>query len=70
MSNMSYCRFNNTCIDLIDCITALEDREISSDEEKTKAKKMLKTFLEFCEYEGIIEGYSEKAIDDLIKECE
>jgi hypothetical protein len=33
MANMSYCRFENTNGDVIDCIDALVDREISSEEE-------------------------------------
>ena len=38
MSNMSYCRFNNTVNDLEDCRDALDSGEISSQEEKKKAK--------------------------------
>ncbi len=41
MANMSYCRFHNTLIDLRDCINALYDRDIESEEEKRKAEIML-----------------------------
>jgi len=41
MPNMSYCRFENTSMDLNDCLNALEKRNISSDSEKRKAKKLL-----------------------------
>lgn len=32
MSNMSYCRFENTLTDLKDCLRALENRDVSSDD--------------------------------------
>lgn len=71
MANMSYCRFRNTYDDMKDCIKALEERNIHLSEEKEKAKEMIKSFLEFCVYEGIIEGgYDEKRIDEIIDECE
>ena len=45
MSNMSYCRFNNTEIDLTDCIDALENGEIESKSEFQSMKNMV----ELCE---------------------
>jgi deoxyhypusine synthase len=76
MANMSYCRFENTLIDLQECITALEDREISSDREKRKAKELLKTIAEFLINEGLLVTDNDEdirvyysAIDDLIEEC-
>jgi len=38
MSNMSYCRFENTVLDLIDCRNAIEepDEELSFREENAK----------------------------------
>ncbi len=53
--NMSYCRFNNTNIDLQDCIGALEDGETLSKAEFNCCKNLFRTFLDFCLDEGIIE---------------
>lgn len=69
MSNMSYCRFHNTLIDLNDCIGALENRDISSDEEKRSALKMIKKFLGYCMEEDIIEDFDEDRIKEIIDEC-
>ena len=76
MANMSYCRFENTLIDLQECITALEDREISSDREKRKAKLLLETMAELLLSEGLINIDKDdcitvdyNAINDLIEEC-
>jgi len=38
MGNMSYCRFENTVEDLKDCINHLEDKNISSDEKRSREK--------------------------------
>jgi hypothetical protein len=39
MANMSYCRFENTSIDLRDCVNALEEGDYpGSDDEKQAAK--------------------------------
>lgn len=70
MSNMNYCRFHNTQIDIQECIEALIDREISSNEEKRAAKNMLINFLDFCIDEEIIEEYDEEKIKEIINECE
>jgi len=53
MGNMSYCRFRNTERDLEDCIEALQNDQISSDEEWEAMKRMVnlcKEFLERAEY--------------------
>lgn len=68
MSNMSYCRFHNTNIDMQDCIEALTERDISSQEEKRSAKNLLISILDFCEEEGIIEGYDQQTIEKIIEE--
>jgi len=50
---MSYCRFRNTERDLEDCIEALQNDEISSDEEWEAMKRMVnlcEEFLERAEY--------------------
>lgn len=43
MSNMSYCRFENTYRDMIDCNEHLWDEGLSSDEDNNR-----KWFIELC----------------------
>jgi len=69
MSNMSYCRFENTLGDLNECLNALEERDISSDNERRKANRMLITVCKFLKSEGIIENYDQVEIDRIIIEC-
>lgn len=63
MANMSYCRFENTLIDLYDCQNALEDfinndeNVISSSEERHKAKKLIEVCRE------IADNFEESDID-------
>ncbi len=40
MPNMSYCRFQNTLTDLLDCQEALDDKDLSA-EEATARERML-----------------------------
>lgn len=70
MANMSYCRFHNTNLDMQDCIGALEERSIESDEEKANATAMLKDTLDFLEREGVISGYDEEVLQAIIDQCE
>lgn len=42
MSNMSYCRFQNTYQDLVDCYEALNDDEDLSEVEKNYRQKLIK----------------------------
>ena len=67
MSNMSYCRFRNTEIDLIDCLEALEESDVQSWEEYAAMKCMFRAFLEFCEERGIVKNYENK-LDNFFKE--
>lgn len=69
MSNMSYCRFHNTRIDMQECIEDLTNRDISSDEEKRAAKNMIVEFLDFCVGEQIIEEYDEDEVNSTINAC-
>lgn len=49
MTNMSYCRFQNTLSDLEDCVDALyeiSDLDELSDDEKRAAKKLIKACIE------------------------
>lgn len=71
MSNMSYCRFNNTRIDLEECLEVLKnEEEITSESERKNAKRMLVSFLEFCYDQDLIEEIpEEEKIDELINRC-
>lgn len=55
MSNMSYCRFHNTNIDLADCLAAINDGDELSENEFDACKRMFERFIEFCIIHGIIE---------------
>ena len=41
MSNMSYCRFENTSKDLRDCLNNIHDGELSDDEERARTNLIL-----------------------------
>ena len=68
MANMSYCRFYNTYHDLVDCKNALYNGDITSDEEKRYAQKLLKVCQE------IADSYCSADIDEMLEdeeeECE
>ena len=52
MPNMSYCRFENTYNDLVDCLTALKEEgtdAISSKREKRAAENLMKVALRYVE---------------------
>ena len=66
MANMSYCRFENTCADLEDCLQALRCEEELSDYEAQAAKKMFRQMMEFCKEMEIIESYDEDAITCMV----
>lgn len=70
MSNMSYCRFENTLSDVQECLEALENREIHSNEEKENAKDLLTEVLRFCQQERIIDRFDLIVIDEVVNECE
>lgn len=70
MANMSYCRFHNTALDLHDCINALEERTVTSEDERNKAHELLRTFLDFAEINGIIEDYDEDSLNNVIDDLE
>lgn len=73
MSNMSYCRFENTERDLMECIDAASEREISSDYEKRAFLRMCKVMANFLIRENLINEeceYDEERAKEIIKECE
>lgn len=72
MSNMSYCRFENTLNDLLDCLYIFKNEEyIKSQREVNRAKEMLEEMTEFLSSRGIVDVDSntwtriEKLIDDV-----
>ena len=65
MPNMSYCRFHNTNIDLLDCLSVLTDEETLSKEEFSACQQLFKNFINFCSNEGIIE---DTEVDDRLEE--
>ena len=69
MSNMSYCRFHNTKIDMQDCLYAIEERENLSDREYRAARSMFLSILEFFIEADIIEDYDDDALYELLDEC-
>jgi hypothetical protein len=76
MSNMSYCRFENTLNDLRECFEALQNRDIESVREKKKARALLEEMAEFLVNEDLIntDEYDEvninyEGMDELIEEC-
>ena len=71
MSNMSYCRFHNTRLDLGDCLRALDSDENQypiSEEEIRSGISMFKMFLDFCVENVIIERYDKESIPQIFKE--
>jgi len=48
MANMSYCRFQNTYLDLLDCSYNLGDKDLS-DSEKNARKNLLELCKEMIE---------------------
>jgi hypothetical protein len=52
MSNMSYCRFQNTLKDLSDCHNALWEGEELSEEEENAKKRLIKLCKEIIEEFG------------------
>jgi hypothetical protein len=55
MSNMSYCRFENTYRDLMDCYNAMSDTDDLSDSEKKYHDKMIKLCKEVADDFGDFE---------------
>ncbi len=68
MSNMSYCRFQNTYGDLVECLDALTQEYDLSNDEYSAAVSMFKKFLRFCRDADIIEDYDHKRIEEYLGE--
>lgn len=67
MGNMSYCKFENTEIDLLECLHSLENREALSESERGAARRIIYTFLDFCRKEYIIKDYNSKEVNNVIR---
>lgn len=63
MSNMSYCRFHNTRLDLQDCLDAISDDGTISKEEARAGRHLFDDFLSFCRDNGIIESFDAETVD-------
>jgi hypothetical protein len=51
MSNMSYCRFQNTVLDMEDCISVLNDSEELSDDEANAKDRLIQLCIDVaCEH--------------------
>lgn len=68
MSNMSYCRFQNTYGDLMECLDALEQQKPLSNEECRAAMRLFQSFLAFCQEEEIIEGFDRNRLQEYLGE--
>ena len=67
MSNMSYCRFENTIGDLRDCVEAIEEGKPLSEREARFAKKMVqvcKDYLAAVKDNGIVAEDEDEESDD------
>ncbi|MFA5559238.1 MAG: hypothetical protein WDA59_07295 [Methanofastidiosum sp.] len=67
MANMSYCRFQNTVTDLMDCLEALNEQEIASEEEQRAADRMLREVAYFLYQHDIVDELPDD-VNDRIKE--
>lgn len=46
MANMSYCRFQNTLHDLRECLEALRNEDVLSEDERLAKERLLETCVE------------------------
>ena len=58
MSNMSYCRFRNTLMDLQDCINTIESGELTDEGIDSSELSALMEMRDLCEY--FVENLSEE----------
>lgn len=70
MANMSYCRFNNTRLDMLDCISAIQEGQHISEGEKRYAQVMFEEIATFMFECGAIDSYDDQAMNDIIYNCE
>lgn len=58
MANMSYCRFQNTRLDMEDCLDALREEKPLSRDEANAGRWMIGDILAYCRDNGIIDSYN------------
>lgn len=63
MANMSYCRFRNTRADLNDCLDALRDGKLLSEDEANAGRWMIDDILGYCRDNGIIDSYDGEMLE-------
>lgn len=68
MSNMSYCRFQNTSGDVVECLDALNEQKPLSSDEYHAAVGMFDAILFFCQEVGIIENFDRGRIRECLSE--
>lgn len=68
MSNMSYCRFQNTYGDAAECLDALEQQKELSGDEYNAARNMFLEFLRFCVDMEIIEDFDKERFGEYLGE--
>lgn len=66
MSNMSYCRFQNTYGDVAECLDALEQGKGLSTDEYHAARSMFLAFLRFCVDTEIIEDFDKERLGEYL----
>ena len=71
MANMSYCRFQNTRLDMEDCLDALREEKPLSSDEANAGRWMINDILDYCRDNGIIDSYDgdmlEAIFDGLVR---
>lgn len=73
MANMSYCRFRNTRLDVLDCLGVIGliqegDESKLSEDETNAGEDMFKSILSFCLDMGIIDEYDGGRLTELFNE--
>lgn len=73
MSNMSYCRFQNTLADLRECLGVLSNEEpIQSEEELAAARRMIKEITQFVSDANLIDEHGkldEEESKEILSRC-
>ena len=68
MSNMSYCRQQNTEKDLREALEALHEGDVDSADEKEAAKSLLVSAFDFLREFGLLELAEDQRIEDVVDE--
>ena len=68
MANMSYCRFHNTRLDMMDCLDALREaedgHETISEDEIIYCVSMFDSIIDYLDEQGIIEDFDSDAYNE------